>query len=71
MKDLSKLSGQQLFEYYTSQGGDYSQILFQSHIQIGNNLFSMLEIAEKEGKKIVIKEGFQDVDDSPISIYIK
>lgn len=69
--NLFKFSGQQLFDFYTSKGGDYSQVLFQAHLQIGDELFKMLEQAEKEGKKIVIKEDVQDVDDPPITIVIE
>lgn len=69
--DLSKLTGEELFGYYTSQGNKYRQVLFQVYLQIGDKLFKMLEKAEKEGKKIVIKESLQDVDDLPITTYIE
>lgn len=69
--DLSKLSGSDLFDYYTSQDNDYKAILFQAHIQIGDELYKLLEQAEKEGKKIAIREDLGDVNDPPITVYIK
>jgi hypothetical protein len=69
--DLSKLSGEDLFDYYTSQNNDYKGVLFQAHIEIGDELFKMLEQAEKQGKKIAIKETLNDVDDPPITVYIE
>jgi len=68
--DLSKLNGKQLFDFYTSQNNDYKSILFQAHIEIGDGLFEMLEDAEKQGKKIAIKENRSNVDDPPITVFI-
>lgn len=67
----TQMTGHELFEFYTSQGGAYSQTLFTAHLHIGDTLFSMLEDAEKQGKKIVIKEDMPGVDDSPVSIILK
>ena len=65
------LTGWQLFEYYTSQNDDYKGILFQAHLEIGDEIFKMLEQAEKQGKKIAIKENLNNVDDPPITVYIE
>lgn len=70
-RDLSKLSGHDLFEYYTSQRDNYAQILFQLHLQISDEIFKMLEEAEKESKKIAIKDSLQGVNDPPITIVIE
>lgn len=69
--DLSKLSGEELFDYYTSKGGDYSQILFLAHLEISDRLFDKLKEAEKLGRKIAIKESISDIDDPPINVYIE
>ena len=69
--DLTKLSGEELFDYYTSQDSDYKAVLFQAHLEIGDKLFKMLEEAEKNGKKIAIKESMKDLNDPPITVYIE
>ena len=69
--DLSKMSGDDLFEYYTSQPGEYKATLFQAHLEIGDKLFPMLEKCEKTGKKITLKEDVKDALDSPISVIMK
>lgn len=68
--DLSDFSGQELFEYYTSKGGEYAQTLNQAFVEIREELFEMLEQAEKQGKKIIITEDIDDVMDSPVTISI-
>lgn len=69
--DLSKMSGTDLFEYYTSQSGEYKETLFQAHLEIGDKLFPMLEECEKTGKKITLKEDIKDALDTPISVIMK
>jgi hypothetical protein len=69
--NLSNLTGAQLFDFYTSQNNEYKQVLFTAHEQIGDDLFKMLETAEKGGKKIVLKDSLEDVNDPPITIYIE
>lgn len=69
--DLSQLTGEQLFDYYTGIEGEYKQTLFQAYTEIGNELFELLEKAEKEGKKVVIKEDIPDVNDSPVTVTIE
>jgi hypothetical protein len=68
---LKTLSGEELFDYYTSQGGEYSQTLMLAFNEIGEKLYSMLEKAEKEGKKIYVIEEIDDALDSPLIIEIK
>lgn len=60
-----------LFLYYTEEGGEYSQTLFQAQLEIGDDIYPMLEQAEKEDKKIVIVETMDDVEDPPIEVQIK
>ncbi len=69
--ELLKLTGEQLFDYYTGIDGEYKSVLFQAHLEIGDKLFDMLEQAEREGKKIVIKDGETGIDDSPVTIEIE
>lgn len=69
--DLSKLTGSELFSYYTSQNNEYKGVLFTAYQEIGAELFTMLETAVKEGKKIILKDSLEDVDDPPITIYIE
>lgn len=68
---LKTLSGMDLFLYYTEEGGEYSQTLFQAQLEIGDDIYPMLEQAEKEDKKIVIVETMDDVEDPPIEVQIK
>ncbi len=69
--DLTGLTGEQLFDYYTSIYGEYEQTLFTAHSVIGDRLFKLLEKAEKQGKKIVLIEKMKNVYDPPISVIIK
>lgn len=68
--ELLKLTGEQLFDYYTGIDDEYKSVLFQAHLEIGDKLFYMLEQAEKAGKKIVITEEDTETDDSPVTIEI-
>lgn len=38
--DVLKLSDEELFDYDASEVGDYSQTLFQAHLEISDNLIS-------------------------------
>lgn len=69
--NLSKLSGQDLFEYYTSKGGEYASALGQAYGELDKDLFVMLEECERTGKHIVIKEDMEDVIDSPVTISVE
>lgn len=66
--DLTKLTGSELFEYYTSKTDEYASTLFTAYDQIRSELFVLLEQAQKEGKRITIKEDIQGVNDSPLTI---
>lgn len=69
--DLTALTGEQLFDYYTSIDGEYKQTLFTAHSVIGDRLFKLLEKAEMQGKKIVLAEKMKNVCDPPLSVIIK
>jgi hypothetical protein len=68
--DLSKLSGQNLFEYYVSRGGEYSSVLNQAFSEIGHDLFTMLKTCERTGRRISITEDLEGVIDSPVTVAI-
>lgn len=65
------LSGIELFELYLAEGGEYASVLQQAYLELGDNLFSMLEECEKTGKRITINEDAEEVIDSPITITIE
>lgn len=65
------LQGIELFELYTAKGGEYSSILHQAYVELGDKLLSMLEVCEETGKKITINEDLEEVIDPPISITIE
>ena len=67
----ASLTGEELFEFYTSQEGEYRQTLFTAHMQIGDELFKLLEQAEMEGKKIVLQDEMNDTDDAPFSVILE
>lgn len=69
--DKSNWSGKELFEFYTSEEGEYKNTLLQAYVQIGDDIYSMLEKAEKQGKKIALVEQKKGVDDPPLSIEIQ
>lgn len=69
--DKSKWPGSALFEYYTSQPGEYKGTLFEAFMLIGDKLYTMLEKAEAEGKKIVIMEDIEGVMDPPSTVVVK
>lgn len=66
-----ELSGFELFEIYTSERNEYSQSLFTAHSIIGDELFIMLEQAEKQQKRVVIKTVLDDVDDPVMEVVIE
>lgn len=70
-KELTELTGLQLFEYYTSQSNEYSNTLFTAQLELGEAIFPMLEQCERESKRVVITEDLQGVLDSPITITIQ
>lgn len=63
------MKGQDLFEFYTSQDGPYSQVLFTAYREIGDDLFPMLEEAEEKGAKIILTHE-DGIDDAPITVKI-
>lgn len=65
------MTGQELFELYTSEESDYKQVLMTAHMAIGDDLYKMLEKAERKGKKIAINEVPQGMDDGPIVPFIQ
>lgn len=69
--DLSKFTGELLFEYYTSKQDDYAQTLGTAFMEVGDKLYGMLEQAQKTGKRITLKEDLQDVNDPPITVTIE
>lgn len=68
--DLSNLSGEYLFDYYTSIDGEYKQTLFTAHLTIGDRLYKLLEKAEKQGKRIALVEKMSNVCNPPLSVKI-
>lgn len=68
--DKSNWTGKELFEFYTTQDPAYRKILNQAFLEIGDELYLMLEKAEREGKKIVLIEQIKGVDDPPLSVEI-
>jgi len=46
------MTGIQLFEKYTKQGGEYAQLLGTLLGNLGDHLMPLLEKAEKTGKKL-------------------
>lgn len=48
------LKGREIFERYREEGGDYARTLGMILLNIGDDLFPLLEAAEKEGKRIKI-----------------
>lgn len=70
MIEKTKLTGKELFDLYTSLEGEYKYTLFRAHLEIGDDLFPMLEKCEKEGKKIHIQESPDSTLDSQIVITV-
>jgi len=68
--DKSKWSGIELFEFFSTQDPKYGKILNQAYLEIGDDIYTLLERAEKEGKKIVLVEQRKGVDDPPLSVEI-
>ena len=56
------MKGQELFLELTKPRNEYSQLLDFLFMQIGEDLFPLLEQAEAEGKKIVYDESKVPVD---------
>ena len=68
---LSKLSGQDLFEYYISKGGEYASVLGQAYGELDKDLFAMLEECVRTGRRISITEDMKNVIDPPITVSIR
>jgi DNA-binding MarR family transcriptional regulator len=69
--DLTKLKGIELFEIYTSQGDEYAQTIRTAYATIGDDLFALLERAEREQKRITLNTVLNDVDDPVLDVVIK
>jgi hypothetical protein len=54
--DKIEMTGAELFELYTSTNNSYGQILNIAFLQIGFDLYPMLEEAESTGKQIELKD---------------
>lgn len=60
------MTGQQIFEqktvrdYTGSEADEYAQLLMSIFMHIGNDLYPLLEKAEKEGKKVDLKDVEKD-----------
>lgn len=61
------MNGQQLFDKLIEPRDEYSRVLFTALTIEGDNLYKMLEEAEKEGKKIVLKS---PIDNGPSEPYV-
>lgn len=70
-KPLLNLPGAEIFGIYTAQRNEYSQTLFTAYSLIGDDLFPMLEQAEKEQKKIALDAYRDDMDDPVIGVVIQ
>lgn len=71
--DKSKWTGEQLFEYYSTLGGEYEQTLSTARMQIGDELMPMLEECERTGKKITLVDDIsigKNLDDQPFFVKI-
>jgi len=72
--DNTEMTGAELFELYTSTNNSYGQILNIAFLQIGFDLYPMLEEAESTGKKIELKdiEGYnRNFGDKPFKVVLK
>lgn len=58
------MDGLTLFERYTALNNSYSQTLLTLFAQMGEELFPFLEKAEKQNKKISIKETYSGPHDN-------
>ncbi len=56
-----------LLEKYLSKGDKYAQTIMTIHGSIGDDIFPLLKRAEKEGKKLDIKESSQLHDEYVLS----
>ena len=69
---LLTLTGQELFDIYLSRNDEYSSILLTAYVEIGDDLFPLLEKAERLGKKVTL---IQDLDsgvfDTPITVTLE
>jgi hypothetical protein len=69
--DVTKIKGVDLFEIYASQGDEYAQTIMTAYATIGDDLFTLLERAEREQKKIALNTVIDDVDDPVFEVVIK
>jgi hypothetical protein len=70
-KPILNLPGSEIFGIYTAKRDDYSQTLFTAYSLIGDDLFPMLEQAEKQNKLIGLKTVLNDVDDPVLEVVIE
>lgn len=69
---LKKMSGADLLDYYLSKHDDYSGVVLDAYVRIRDDLFPLLEEAERSGKKIILE--MEDVSsgilDSKVTITV-
>lgn len=70
-KPILNLPGAELFEIYTAERNEYSQTLLTAYSLIGDDLFPLLEQAEKEQKKIALDAYRDDMDDPIVDVVIQ
>ncbi len=69
---LLTLSGRELFDIYLSRNDEYSSVLLTAFVEIGDDLFPLLEKAERLGKKVTLIEDLSSgVFDPPKTITLE
>ena len=69
---LLTLTGQELFDIYLSRHDEYSSILLTAYVEIREDLFPLLEKAERLGKKVtIIQDMVSGVFDPPITVTLE
>jgi len=56
------MDGRELYLKYTDMPGEYRRLLFFLFLNIGEDLYPLLEKAEKEGKKLSYDDSKAPVD---------
>ncbi|MBD3748951.1 MAG: hypothetical protein IE931_05600 [Sphingobacteriales bacterium] len=50
------MTGEEIFDKYVNEGGEYAQLLLTLHISLGDQLFPILKKAEDQGKKLEVNQ---------------